>query len=198
MTSAAQQVVLASGNAGKLRELQAALADSGLELIPQSQFSITEAVEDASTFLENALIKARHAAKQTGLAALADDSGLVVPALNGAPGIHSARYSGGGDNANNDKLLTELTDITGSSRQAWYMCVLVYVSHESDPAPKVAEGRWYGEIALAPRGSGGFGYDPIFWLPELNCSAAELDAATKQRLGHRGKAVAKLREQFEL
>lgn len=198
MTSAAQQVVLASGNAGKLRELQAALADSGLELIPQSQFSVAEAVEDATTFLENALIKARHAAKQTGLAALADDSGLVVPALNGAPGIHSARYSGGGDDANNDKLLAELTDMTGTSRQAWYMCVLVYVSHESDPAPKVAEGRWYGEIALAPRGSGGFGYDPIFWLPELNCSAAELDAATKQRLGHRGKAVAKLREQFEL
>ena len=198
MASAAQQVVLASGNAGKLRELQAALADSGLELIPQSQFSVTEAVEDAATFLENALIKARHAAKQTGLAALADDSGLVVPALNGAPGIHSARYSGGGDDANNDKLLAELTDMTGTSRQAWYMCVLVYVSHESDPAPKVAEGRWYGEIALAPRGSGGFGYDPIFWLPELNCSAAELDAATKQRLGHRGKAVAKLREQFEL
>ncbi len=197
MANLEQQVVLASGNAGKLRELQSALADSGLTLLPQGQFAVTEAIEDAATFLENALIKARHAAAQTGLAALADDSGLVVPALGGAPGIHSARYSGGDDSANNDKLLTEMAGLTGADRQAWYMCVLVYVSHAADPAPKVAEGRWYGEIAMAPQGAGGFGYDPIFWLPELNCSAAQLDTQEKQRIGHRGKAVAKLREQFD-
>ena len=192
------KLVLASGNPGKLREIGALLAPLGIEVVPQSQLGIGEAAEPHETFLENALAKARHASSACGLPALADDSGLCVEALGGEPGVHSAYYAGREgsreqrDARNNDKLLSLLQDY----RAAYYACVLVLVRHPRDPLPLVAEGTWRGEITVTPRGSNGFGYDPLFLLPELGRTAAELDADEKNRLSHRGQALARLLERL--
>lgn len=189
MTASRNKAVLASGNPGKLLELQDALAMTRWELVNQSVFDVPEAEETGLTFVENALIKARNAAQHTGLAAIADDSGLVVPALDGAPGIYSARYSGHGDVANNEKLLQAMCDFDGAQRRARFICVLVFLRHAEDPLPIVAEGHWDGFIANAPCGHAGFGYDPIF-LPEGQIRhAAELTKHEKRALSHRGQAV---------
>ena len=190
------KLVLASANPGKLREIGALLAPLSIEVVPQSQLGIGEAEEPHDTFLENALAKARHASRASGLPALADDSGLCVEALGGEPGVHSACYAGRDgpreqrDTRNNEKLLSLLQDY----RAAYYACVLVLVRHAGDPLPLVAAGTWRGEIAVAPRGANGFGYDPLFLLPELGKTAAELDPAEKNRISHRGKALERLLE----
>lgn len=198
----AQRVVLASNNAGKLREFSALLAPLGLTLVPQGELGVPEADEPHATFLENALAKARHASRLTGLPALADDSGLCVGALGDAPGVYSARYAqlAGGeksDAANNARLLAELAG--KADRRGRYVALLVLVRHADDPQPVVGEGVWQGEIAAEPRGVHGFGYDPYFLIPELGRTAAELDPAEKNRLSHRGRALrqllARLREQ---
>ncbi|MCF8191767.1 MAG: RdgB/HAM1 family non-canonical purine NTP pyrophosphatase [Burkholderiales bacterium] len=184
-----RRLVLASNNAGKLRELQAVLAPLGIQPVTQGELGIAEADEPYITFVENALAKARHASAASGLPALADDSGICVAALGGAPGVHSARFAGEprSDGRNNKRLLDVLHGET--DRRAWYHAVLVFVRHADDPQPLIAEGSWHGEIALAPRGDGGFGYDPIFWLPERGCTSAELDLTIKQTLSHRGQAL---------
>jgi XTP/dITP diphosphohydrolase len=190
------RLVFASSNPGKLREIGALLAPLSIEVVPQSQLGIGEADEPHDTFLENALAKARHASRACGLPALADDSGLCVEALGGEPGVHSAYFAGREgsrderDARNNRKLLSLLQDF----RAAYYACVLVLVKHSDDPLPLVAEGIWRGEIAVAPRGSSGFGYDPLFLLPALGRTAAELEADEKNRMSHRGKALARLLE----
>jgi len=192
------KIVLASGNRGKLTELEALLAPLGIEIESQAALGIHPAAEERSTFVENALDKARHAARQSGLPALADDSGLVVPMLGGAPGIRSARYAGetGDEPANNAKLVNALA---GAERPAaHYYCALVCLRHPDDPAPLLATARWDGVILREPRGSGGFGYDPHFYLSDLGCTAAELPAAQKNRLSHRGQAMAALLEQLRL
>jgi XTP/dITP diphosphohydrolase len=195
------RVVLASNNAGKLREFAALFATAGIELIPQSEFDVPEAEEPHPTFVENALAKARHAARLTGLPALADDSGLCVRALRGAPGVHSARFAhlAGGeksDAANNALLVERLKEEL--DRRAYYYCVLALVRHADDPEPLIAEGRWHGLVLDAPRGANGFGYDPYFFLPDLGASAAELDPAVKNASSHRAIALrhllARLRE----
>ncbi len=197
-TPAARRVVLASGNAGKLAELRALLADTGLEVVAQSELGVGDTDEPAATFVENALLKARHAARLTGLPALADDSGLCVDALGGAPGLHSARYAGvHGDHAGNiAKLLAALRDQPEAARGAHFHCTLVLLRHADDPAPLLAEGRWRGRILTAPRGAGGFGYDPVFLDPDSGLSAAELPPAQKNRISHRGRALASLRAQL--
>jgi len=188
------KLVLASSNPGKLREIGAVLAPRAIEVVSQASLKIDDADEPHQTFLENALAKARHASRASGLPALADDSGLCVDALGGAPGVHSAYYAGHQgsreerDARNNQKLLAEL----GGNRAAHYACVMVLVRHENDPEPLVAVGVWRGEIGRAPRGSNGFGYDPLFYLKELNKTAAELDPVQKNRISHRGIALAKL------
>ncbi|MDA1107328.1 MAG: RdgB/HAM1 family non-canonical purine NTP pyrophosphatase [Proteobacteria bacterium] len=188
-----QRVVLASGNLGKLREIQA-LAGDAFEFIPQSDFDIREVEESGLSFVENAILKARHAARHAGLPALADDSGLEVDALNGAPGIHSARYAdpAASDRENVDKLLHELRDTPEHLRRARFQCVMVYLRHALDPMPIIAQGTWEGRILNAPQGEGGFGYDPVFFVPTHRCSSAELPAAVKNQLSHRGKALRKL------
>jgi XTP/dITP diphosphohydrolase len=194
-----RRLIIATGNPGKLREFQALL--EGLPFMPCAQASVgVPAPEETGiTFQENALLKARHAAAATGEPAIADDSGLEVDALGGAPGIHSARYAGLGadDAANNAKLLRSLAGIEPARRRARYRCVLVYVDGPDDAAPLIADGAWEGCIIDAPRGSGGFGYDPHFWLPELEMTAAELDSGEKNRLSHRGRAMRKLRVELE-
>lgn len=190
-------IVLASGNKGKLVELQDALADTGFRLQPQADFRVSDAVEDKPTFVENALIKARHAASCTGLGAIADDSGLVVPALGGAPGIHSSRYSGQGDAANNAKLINAMAALSGEQRKAHFFCVLVFLRSPLDPAPIIVEGRWDGFIANEPRGEGGFGYDPLFLDQRSGWCAAELSLDEKRALSHRGQAVKRLRARLE-
>lgn len=188
-----KSLVLASGNAGKLLEFSALLEPLGFVLKPQSEWEVPEAIEDAPTFLENALIKARNACLHTGLASLSDDSGLVVPALGGAPGIHSARYADGkGDLANNQKLLAEMKGMTGTDRAAYFHCVTVMMRAVDDPVPLVAVASWHGEIALEESGSGGFGYDPLFLLPDLGCTSAELSQDEKGRLSHRGQSIRQL------
>jgi len=183
------RVVLASGNAGKLAELQNTLAALHIELLSQADFEVAEVEETGLTFVENALLKARAAARHAGLPAIADDSGLEVDALHGAPGIRSARYAGdGGDAANNAKLLEALADVPDELRSARFQCVLVYLRHWQDPTPLICQGTWEGSILLQPRGTGGFGYDPLFWLAERQMSSAELDAAEKNRLSHRARA----------
>ena len=188
-------IVLASGNRGKLTELAALLAPLGIGLQSQAELGVEPAPEVGLTFVENALAKARHAARLTGLPAIADDSGLVVPALGGAPGIRSARYAGddAGDKANNAKLIGALAG-AGPNPDAHYYCALVYLRHPEDPAPLIGTARWHGTILREPRGSGGFGYDPLFYLPALGCTAAEMAAADKNRQSHRGRAVAALIE----
>jgi len=188
------KIVLASSNRGKLRELEALLAPEGCELSSQDDLGIEPAVEDGLTFVENALKKARHASERSGLAAIADDSGLVVEALQGDPGIRSARYAGesASDEDNNRKLIARLTGV--ANREAHYYCVLVLLESPTDPAPLIATGRWRGQIIDLPRGSSGFGYDPHFFLPERGLTAAELDPDEKNRLSHRALAVAQLRD----
>ena len=187
-----RQVVLASGNAGKLAELDRILAPLGVELLSQAQFNVVEAEETGLTFVENAILKARAACAQTGLPAIADDSGLEVDALRGAPGIHSARYSGDGDAGNNLKLLDALADVPPGERTARFQCALVYLRHAQDPTPLICPGSWDGEILLEARGKDGFGYDPLFYVPQYHCSAAELDAGVKNQISHRARACALL------
>ena len=186
------RLVLASNNAKKMKELDALLAPLGFEVIPQGQLNIPEAEEPHCTFVENALAKARHASRLSGLPALADDSGLCVAELGGAPGVYSARYAGEpkSDARNNEKLLADLCETC--NRAAHFVSVIVVVRHAEDPQPLIAEGEWHGEILAAPRGKDGFGYDPLFYLPEFDKTAAELDADTKNRLAHRGQAMQKL------
>ncbi len=196
------QVVLATSNPGKVVELQAQLADLGLDVRAQSEFAIPDAIEDGLTFVENAIKKARHACLLTGMPALADDSGLEVDALGGAPGIYSARYAqrhaaGDGNAANIQFLLAELErggHREAAQRVARFRCALVYMRHAADPAPLIAEGVWQGRIAQAPEGNRGFGYDPIFYLEHERCTAAQLDAQQKAALSHRGSAVRLLRQ----
>jgi len=186
------RLVLASNNPGKLRELSALLAPLGIEVLAQSALGIGEAEEPHLTFIENALAKARHASSRSGLPALADDSGLCVDALGGAPGIRSARLAGGdASDADNNRRLLDLL-VHCADRRAHYYCVLVLVRGPDDPQPLIAEGEWAGEILRQPRGAGGFGYDPLFWLPESGCTSAELPAARKNELSHRAIAVSAL------
>ncbi len=193
-----QKIVLASNNAKKLKELSALLTPLGIQLIPQGELGVPEAEEPHHTFLENALAKARHAAQLTGLPALADDSGLCVKALGGAPGVQSARYAGEpkSDARNNEKLLAALTGV--ADRRAHFVSLLVLVRHSDDPQPLVAEGEWHGEIIDQYRGEGGFGYDPLFYVPAEKATAAELSAEVKNRLSHRGQAMARLLERLKL
>lgn len=190
-------LVLASNNAGKLKEFSALLAPLGIKVVPQGELGVPECPEPHITFLENALEKARHASRVTGLPALADDSGICVEALNGAPGVLSARFAGEpkSDAANNALLVSKLAGET--NRRAWYTCVLVLVRHAEDPQPLVAEGVWHGEIVDAPRGEGGFGYDPYFWLADQGQTVAELPAEQKNRMSHRGQAIAVLLERLK-
>ena len=191
-------IVLASGNAGKLREFAALLAPLGITVRLQSDFDVPEADEPYATFVENALAKARHAARHTGLPALADDSGLCVDALDGAPGIHSARYAGEpkSDARNIERLIAELAG--QDDRRARFVCVLALVRSADDPQPIIAEGEWHGQILDAPRGTQGFGYDPLFWLDDLQQTAAELDPALKNMLSHRGNTCRHLLERLEV
>ncbi|AWI76467.1 non-canonical purine NTP pyrophosphatase, RdgB/HAM1 family [Parazoarcus communis] len=184
-----QRLVLASNNAKKAAEMQALLAPLGIEVVPQSVLGVSEAEEPHPTFVENALAKARHASAATGLPAIADDSGLCVTALGGAPGVHSARFAGEpkSDARNNLLLLDKLANET--DRSAYFYSAVVLVRHAQDPRPLIADGEWHGEILEAPRGDSGFGYDPLFWLPELEQTAAELDAGLKNALSHRGAAM---------
>ena len=191
-----RRVVLASSNAGKLLELRELLADSDIELVAQSELGIGDADETGLSFVENAILKARHASRLSGLPALADDSGLCVDALAGAPGLYSARYAGshGDAAANNCKLLDVMRDIPDAGRSAHFHCSLVLLNAADDPSPLIAEGRWQGTILRAPRGNGGHGYDPLFFDPILDLAAAEMPAEQKNRTSHRGKAMLRLRE----
>ena len=195
-TDVKPRIVLASGNAGKLAEMRQILADAGIDLVAQGDLGIADAEETASTFVENALLKARYAARASGLPALGDDSGLCVDALAGAPGLVSARYAGShGDSAANiAKLLDAMRDVPDPQRGAHFHCSIVLLAHADDPAPLIAEGRWQGRILRALRGDRGFGYDPVFLDPATNLSAAELDPALKNVISHRGQALTRLRE----
>lgn len=191
-------IVLASRNTKKLAEMQALLAPLDLRVRLVSEFTDEAADETAPSFIENALLKARHAARVSGLPAIADDSGLEVAALNGAPGVQSARYAGvhGDDDANNRKLLQALEGIPESGRGARFVCALAFLRHADDPVPVIALGLWPGRILEAPRGVNGFGYDPLFWVPDQDCSSAELEPALKNRISHRGRAVASMLTQL--
>lgn len=192
-----QKIVLATGNIGKVAEMQRTLQEFGFEVVPQNQFNIPDAIEDGLSFVENAIIKARHACTLTGLPAIADDSGLEVDALLGAPGIYSSRYadelpeSGQGDAANNAKLLTSLAG--KKNRNARFQCVLVFMQHAKDPTPIICQGTWKGSIAEHTAGENGFGYDPLFYVSEYDCHSAELSAEQKKTLSHRGAALAQLK-----
>lgn len=200
-----QTLVLASGNAGKLREFSALLSPLRWQIKPQSFWNVPEAAEPHPTFIENALVKARQAAQHTGLPALADDSGICVPALKGEPGVHSARFAARldglpepalrSDERNNARLIELLHD--ASDRRAYYVCVLVFLRHANDPQPLIAEATWWGEIVSEPRGEGGFGYDPYFFLPTLGCTAAQLSAEQKNQLSHRGQAMRQLLHELQ-
>ncbi|MEH8017911.1 RdgB/HAM1 family non-canonical purine NTP pyrophosphatase [Rheinheimera muenzenbergensis] len=187
-------IVLASGNKGKVTELSQMLAPFKLQVIPQTELGVSDADETGLTFIENAIIKARHAALATGLPAIADDSGLAVDALDGAPGIYSARYAGeaASDSANIDKLLLALKDVPPGQRAAQFHCVLVYLRHAEDPTPLVCHGVWHGSITQQRAGCGGFGFDPVFYVATEDCTSAELSRERKQQLSHRGKALAQL------
>jgi len=189
MTS--QRVVLASNNKGKVREIGQLLADHHMEVVPQSTFDIPEVDETGLTFVENAILKARNAAKLSGLPAIADDSGLEVDALKGAPGIYSARYAGPGakDADNNTKMLRELAGLPEDERTARFQCVMVFMRHDQDPTPLICQGTWEGRILETPQGENGFGYDPLFFVPGEDCSAAELSAEVKNAQSHRGQAL---------
>ena len=187
-----EKLIIASNNSGKLREIGELLAPLAIEVIPQSQFAAGEVDEPHPTFVENALIKARHASRCAGLPALADDSGICVSALGGSPGVNSARYAGEprSDERNNQKLISALKNQT--DRRAYYYCVIVLLRHAEDPQPVIVDGAWHGEIVDQPRGAGGFGYDPYFWVPEFGKTSAELTSEQKNRLSHRGQALVKL------
>ncbi|MFV2031895.1 MAG: RdgB/HAM1 family non-canonical purine NTP pyrophosphatase [Gammaproteobacteria bacterium] len=195
-----KKLVLASGNQAKLKELSSLLEALGYQLYPQAHFGVPEVPETGATFVENAIIKARNAAQHTGLAALADDSGIEVDALNGAPGVYSARFSGADatDDSNNALLVEKLRDIPSDQRTARYRAVIVYMRHAGDPSPIICEGCWGGLIQLEPAGEGGFGYDPYFYLPDQGCTSAELSAEEKNRLSHRGQALRQLLESLSL
>ena len=194
-----QTLVLASGNAGKLREFNDLLGTLGFDVKAQSTYNVPEAIEDGLSFVENAIIKARNACEVSGLPALADDSGIEVDALNGAPGIYSARYAGpdANDSNNNAALLKALEDTPKGKRSARYQCVLVFMRHAQDPTPLICQGSWEGEILVEPEGNGGFGYDPIFWVPSHNMAAAQLDKNEKNKISHRGKALKLLIEALQ-
>jgi len=193
-----KRLVLASGNPGKLRELSRILDDLGYDLHPQSEFDVSEVAETGTTFVENAIIKARHAAAHTGLPALADDSGIEVDALDGAPGVYSARFSGADadDAANNALLVEKLRNVAPEQRSARYRAVIVLMRHAADPSPIICEGSWEGVIQLEPAGDGGFGYDPYFYLPDLDCTSAQLSSDEKNRLSHRGQALNELKRRL--
>lgn len=193
-TGQARTVVLASGNAGKLRELGALLEPLDVTLVPQSDYGAPDVEETGLTFVENAILKARAAASHCGLPAIADDSGIEVDCLQGAPGIRSARYSGAGDAANNEKLLAALDGVPEAERTARFQCVLVYMRHALDPTPIICQAAWEGRILFAPRGDNGFGYDPLFHVAEYDCSSAELATDVKNRISHRARASALLFE----
>ena len=192
------KIVLATGNQGKVKELANLLADHNIDIVPQSQFDVPEVAETGTTFVENAIIKARHAAKITGLPAIADDSGLEVDALNGAPGVISARYAGedATDATNNAKLLAELEGVEAEKRTGRFHCVLVYMRHADDPTPIICHGVWEGSMLTAPQGEHGFGYDPLFWVESHQCSSAQLPRDEKNILSHRGKALKQLVSHF--
>ena len=194
-----QKLVIASNNPGKLREFRFLLQPLGIEVLTQAQLGIAEAEEPHVTFVENALAKARHVSRLSGLPALADDSGICVTALGGAPGVLSARYAGidpKSDQRNNEKLLQEMQGVT--DRRAHYYCVLVLLHHADDPQPLIAEGEWHGEVTLQPNGDGGFGYDPLFWLPEFGKTSAQLEREQKHAISHRGKALRVLLEKLKV
>lgn len=186
-----QTIVLATGNPGKVRELQEILADSGLTIAPQSNYDVPEAVEDGLGFIENALIKARNAAAHTGLPAIADDSGIAVDALDGEPGIHSARFAGSDatDESNLQLLLDRMKHVKDEERTARFICLMVFVQHANDPTPLICQGVWEGRLLHAPQGENGFGYDPIFYVPEKDCSSAQLSSDEKNAMSHRGQAL---------
>lgn len=190
------KVVMASSNPGKLREINQILGGLGMEVVPQSDFNVPDAEETGLSFVENAILKARHAAQLSGLPAIADDSGLEVDALQGAPGIYSARYSGPGatDEKNLQKLLEELKNIPEGERSARFQCLIVFMTHANDPTPLICQGTWEGRILFEPKGEGGFGYDPIFYVPSEDCASAELAPEVKNRLSHRGQALTRLLE----
>lgn len=194
-----KKIVLATGNQGKVREMADLLADFGFDVVAQSEFNVSEVAETGTTFIENAIIKARHAAKETGLPAIADDSGLEVDYLQGAPGIYSARYAGedASDQQNLEKLLSAMQGVAEEERTARFHCVLVLMRHENDPTPIVCHGKWEGRILEQAHGSNGFGYDPIFFVPQENCASAELEPARKKQLSHRAKALQKLFQAIE-
>jgi XTP/dITP diphosphohydrolase len=189
-----ERIVLASNNPGKVREINQLLAEQDIQVIPQREFGVPEAEETGLTFVENALIKARNAAQHSGQPAIADDSGIEVDALQGAPGVYSARFAGPGssDEDNNRRLLEALRDIPPERRSARFQCVMVYLRHAEDPTPIICQGTWEGQILDAPRGEGGFGYDPLFLLTEQGCTSAELPPEEKNRLSHRGQALRRL------
>lgn len=184
-------IVLATGNTGKVRELQQLLGHSGYTIEPQSDFAVPDAVEDGLSFVENALIKARNAARHTGLPAIADDSGIAVDALGGAPGIHSARYAGetASDEENLQHLLDNTLDVPDDARHARFICLMVYIGHADDPTPLICQGEWPGRLLREPQGTNGFGYDPIFYVPEKGCTSAQLSSDEKNAISHRGKAI---------
>ncbi|MYM61180.1 XTP/dITP diphosphatase [Vibrio sp. OCN044] len=192
------KIVLATGNQGKVREMADLIADFGFDVVAQSEYKVSEVAETGTTFIENAIIKARHAAKETGLPAIADDSGLEVDFLNGAPGVYSARYAGeeATDRQNIDKLLAAMQNVPESQRSARFHCVLVLMRHELDPTPIICHGTWEGKILTKAHGQNGFGYDPVFFVPEENCASAELEPQCKKQLSHRGKALQKLFSQL--
>ena len=191
-----EKIVLASGNAGKLKEFTRLFAERNVTIIPQKELGVKDVPETGTTFVENAIIKARHAARETGLPAIADDSGLVVNALDGAPGIYSARYAGENaqDSDNIEKLLSAIS--TSQDRRAHFFCMLVFMRHQDDPVPLISEGYWHGTITHDISGSGGFGYDPVFHVPSHNCTAAELDRQVKNAISHRGQAMSFLLEKM--
>ncbi|MDT0595916.1 XTP/dITP diphosphatase [Glaciecola petra] len=197
LASNMQKIVLATGNKGKVKEFSELFADYQIDIAPQSEFEVPDVPETGTTFVENAIIKARHAATLTGLPAIADDSGLVVDALNGEPGIYSARYAGehGNDGANSHKVLAALQG--NPLRTAKFLCVLVFMRNASDPSPVICQGEWHGSIAHAPCGEGGFGYDPIFYVPEHNATAAELGKDIKNTISHRGQALKLLMQSMQ-
>ncbi len=194
-----KDILLASGNKGKVKELKEMLAPFGLNVVPQSNFEVEEVPETGTTFIENAIIKARHAAKVTGLPCIADDSGLEVAALKGAPGIYSARFAGpdATDGTNIDKLLEALKDVPEGQRQARFVCVLVFMRHADDPTPIICQGFWEGEITTELSGDNGFGYDPVFFVTEKGCTSAQLSPEQKHQLSHRGQALKQLLAQIE-
>jgi XTP/dITP diphosphohydrolase len=193
-----KEIILASSNPGKVREINQLLAGLDLHVQPQTDHGVPDIEETGLTFVENAILKARNAAQHTGLAAIADDSGIEVDALNGAPGIYSARYAGIGasDQANLEKLLTELGDLPEEKRTARFQCLMVYMRHANDPTPLICQGSWEGRILFKPQGENGFGYDPVFYVPTHDCSSAELPADVKNSLSHRGQALRKLLAAF--